>query len=199
MTKRHKLRGDSKFQRLPTAAQEELQHLVRNQAPLATLQKFCAEHGVEWSIGRLSVFAARLREKYERMDQGLAMRQELVGEFKQKLRASGINPDDALLDEMTQDYADALDARENAQTPESIELLNSVFDRVLARQSALTKGRIEQQKLTLKERDVAVTERKLALLEANAAKAKAELAKVAKAGGLTKETLQQIEAAAGLL
>lgn len=62
----------------------------------------------------------------------------------------------------------------------------------LAKETAATKGRQEEKKLEL-------AERRIQLLEENSSKAKEQLQKVVSKGGLSKETLRQIEDAAKLL
>jgi hypothetical protein len=59
--------------------------------------------------------------------------------------------------------------------------------------------RLKQAQLEIKSGALALAERRVALLEENAARAKAALEGVKSKGGLSAETLRQIEEAAGLL
>lgn len=61
------------------------------------------------------------------------------------------------------------------------------------------KGRGDSKKAEQKDRELELTERRVKLLEENQAKAKAALETVKSRGGLTPETLRQIEEAASLL
>ena len=151
-----KLRGDSKFLLLKPAAQEELERLARNNAPMATLQNFCEEHGVEWSIGRLSVFAARTRGKYERMQAGLSVRSELINVFREKLKAGNVSIEEAMLDELVQDYSDMLDSQADPNNPLSNALRDGVFDRILKKLTAQTKGAIAKKKLAIDQERLAL-------------------------------------------
>jgi hypothetical protein len=60
-------------------------------------------------------------------------------------------------------------------------------------------ARLKQRQLDQKDKDLSISERRVSLLEENAAKAKAALEGIKSKGGLTPETLKQIEEAAGLL
>ena len=69
----------------------------------------------------------------------------------------------------------------------------------IADQTSKSNARIAEEKLKRKDAEIALAVRRMNLLEENAAKAKQALEAVKKQGGLSPETLAQIEEAARLL
>jgi hypothetical protein len=89
------------------------------------------------------------------------------------------------------------------KSPKLLQVAAQTFDNRrsldIQEKSAATKGRQKDAQIKQKDRDLLLAERRVVLLETNAAKAKEVLQRAVSKGGLTAETLAQIEEAAGLL
>jgi hypothetical protein len=107
-----------------------------------------------------------------------AMDESLPGDIDQTIRKSLLDQRfNAILGELS--HKELMDHLQVEQTTEAL--------------------RLRQRQIELKEQDLKLAERRVLLLEDNAAKAKAALEGIKSKGGLTAETLKQIEEAAKLL
>ena len=172
-----KPRADSKLDSMPESRVLELRdNLLGGMSYEAVLSWLASECGVSSTLSALSSFykrhcAAVLRER----QQLAAMKAEVIGEM------AGATDWDAA----------------------SIEKLRQMVFEFMADPNADIEATERMFKLLLKRKDQELTERTLRLKEEAASEAKAKLNAITTAakskGGLTAETLAEIEAAAGLL
>ena len=181
MKKVRKPRADSKLKNLPDADQEALwllMHPTDAETPAWTLEAVGA-HVAE--THRISVALSTLSEwhSWYALKRRMDMAAERANQTALRL------------------------AKDSDLTPEDIERVAQTVFTAETLQSGDVDGYVKLAKLRLQGRALDHDARKLALLEASAREAKAKLEALTTAaksnGGLTPETLAQIEEAAGLL
>lgn len=172
-----KTRADSKLDNMPESRVLELRdNLLGGMTYEAVLSWLATECGVSSSLASLSAFYKRhCAPLISQRRQLAAMRAEAIGGL------AGVTDWDAA----------------------SIEQLRQMVFEFMADPKADIEATERMFKLLLKRKDQELTERTLRLKEDAASEAKARLNAIASAakskGGLTAETLAEIEAAAGLL
>lgn len=163
---------------------------------LAFAQAQLAEDGIKVSLTTLSEFARwyALRLTFQRAEtQAQEVERMLRSEFPQatpeKIALAG-----QLV--FTMQASNAGDAKTFVAL-EQLRLSKTIAENV----DKVQRAKLEQKdrQILQKDRDLSLAERRVKLLEENAAKAKQTLEAVKKAGGLSAETLAQIEEAARLL
>jgi hypothetical protein len=186
-----KIRGDAAEHKLPPQAREELAALVNANAPLKQIQALFDRHGVDLSLQG----AARAHHRVKAAADRLLARSATLHALRKLAEKQGITLTGAALEQATVAVGDLLDASVDPGSEEGQQLL-------LKGLTALTGARsveIQAERVGVAKGALSVAERRLKLLEENAASAKAKLTAVASKGGLTPETLKQIEEAAKLL
>ena len=185
MAKRPNFRTDSTLGKLPGEAQQALDRFIR-EVKGGDRYDAAVDHlaldGIK--VSRSAVWAWHSAWK---LHQDISEADSIVSDFEEMMRASesGISPEQIeavgqlLFTKLAMKNHDADEYRQ-------MEYLK------LAKITAGTKAR-------QKDADLALASRRVALLEQNAAKAKEKLEAVKSAGGLTPETLREIEEAAKLL
>lgn len=162
---------------------------------LAHAQAQLAADGQRVSLAVLSEFFRwwKARQRHQRNLASMEQIRKLAQEFR---------PGDAQFARQAVEITLLAKAAES-ENPDDLALAAKIHDQRrsldLSEKSAETRGRQGDAKIAQKDRDLQLAERRVTLLETNAAKAKEQLAAVAKTGGLSKETLAQIEEAARLL
>lgn len=176
-----KPRSDSKLKNLPREQQEQIADWCQQDGYAAARARCKAELQIETSEAALSGFWQwfSLRSQFEAAAGQAAAAEELMREF---------DPQDAAKAEAFGQFVFTQSAVA-AQDTETFVKLESLR---LAKETARTKASHEARK-------IALAERRVKLLEDNAARAKAQLESLVSKGGLTPETLAQIEEAARLL
>lgn len=174
------IRADAKLKNLPAAALEDLWRFryPEEDGEKLTLEAVCVQveslYGFTCSLSSLSEFYKWLR---------LKRRMESAAERATQAR-----------------YALAKDP---AMTPDMLARVGQMVFTAETIEDGNVKAYVELVKLQLQARSLEINARKLKLLEDAAKEAKAKLTALASAakstGGLTAETLKQIEEAAGLL
>jgi len=170
-----KVRSDSVWARLKPEQRDQLMvDLLEKGSSLAEARQMMGSQGIRTSEAALSNLLSR---------HGLPWRLERARERAEESAAS-----------LPADW-DARKRRGFAQR--EFELAFSELS--AAEVVAMRRLDLEERKLRLTEREVGLKERRIALLESAAASAKSKLESIKKKGGLTADTLKQIEEAAGLL
>lgn len=176
-----KPRADSKLKNLPTEQQAAIWELMHPQTPDTT----------PWTLDAVAVFCQ------ERL--GFSTTLSSLSEWRSWYQLG--RRMDAASNRANQTAIEL--ARNSDLSPEDIERVAQTVFTAETLEQGNVKGYVALAKLRLASKAQAMDERKLALLEANAREAKAKLLAMTTAakstGGLTPETLRQIEEAAGLL
>lgn len=183
-----KPRSDSKLKNLPEETQEAIIAWARtaktdeHPGGLQYAREQLAADGIKVSLRAVSEFVSwwQLRERFSSASERAQQIEDLIKEKNPNLSPDRIRELGQALFTM-----EAM-AEKDAQAYVALESL------ALAQSTAKTKASLEERKLAL-------AERRVSLLEENAAKAKAALEGIKSKGGLTQETLKQIEEAARLL
>lgn len=174
-----KIRSDSLYARLSPEQREELfVMLVEQGLPYELALLELEKWGVRASLGSLSNFVNR-----HGMDWRLKRAAQMASEAEGKL------PDGW---EKAQKLA-------LAQKEFELSFRDLSLKEYVALQSLRLDIETAEKKAKLEERKLALAERRVKVLEAKMREAKEKLEAVKTKGGLTKETLRQIEEAAGLL
>lgn len=157
--KRHepKDRDGLKLKQLPPDIQEQIEALALDEAPLRKIQAICKKHGVAWSLGRISVFGSKRRERHKQLLANIAARKEMIAAFKSFVKETGATISEAALNEAAADYADLLDASINPNDAEAAKARDNAVKRLIG----IRGTEIRQHNAVISERKVAVLEKKL--------------------------------------
>ena len=186
-----KVRGDAAENRLPAQAREELAALVNANAPLKQIQSLFDRHGVDLSL----TGAARAHHRIKAAADRLLQRAATLHALRQLATKQGVTLTGAALEQATVAVGDLLDASVDPGSEEGQQLL-------LKGLTALTGARsveIQADRVGVAKGVLAIADRRVKLLEDRAADAKEKLTAVVAKGGLSADTLKQIEEAASLL
>jgi len=189
MAANRKTRRDAKLEALSEAQRAQVESWLAEDGAQCCLQRISAELGLTVSQTTLYETLARWRAARRFSQLELIARAQAEQEAASR---GGLSV--AQMEEAFDRHMISL-----AAVAEDPALYKELRYLRIADQTSKSNARIAEEKLKRKDAEIALAVRRMNLLEENAAKAKQALEAVKKQGGLSPETLAQIEEAARLL
>lgn len=196
MSKPRKTRRDAKLERLTPEQRTAVESWLAEDGAQSCVQRLSSELGI--TVSQSTLYETLARWRAERKFSAI----ELIAraQAEQEAAARGGLTTEQMEEAIDRHFIGLAAVAEDTDLYKELRYLR-IADQTAKSNARIAEAKLEQKdkQIAQKDRDLGLAERRVKLLEDNAAKAKAQLEAVKKQGGLSPETLAQIEEAARLL